>query len=167
MLNSSATKLSSLSVNYEFRKLTQDLIRKYLIKKGLKYLSVNSDDAAKAADKAGADFLGYFVVAAPPSGCGMEGLEKIADPKKPTAGQIDTFVSTFDECFTKAAVAAAAAAKADGKDLDTVSSAYNQKLQADIASFQKSLKGQISGWDRLLNMSSTSPSTSPRRTTSD
>ena len=146
LLNSSATKLSSVGVNYEFRKMTQERINKYLIKKGLNYLAVDSGSTAEAADKASVVFTTYFV-ADPASGCDAAAYKAIAASSGPVAERTRQFVSTFDDCFAKAAVAAADAAKKDGKDLDTVSADFNTALQADIASFQKSIKDQISGWD--------------------
>jgi hypothetical protein len=147
LINSSATKLSSLTVNYEFRKMTQDLIKKYLIKKNLKYLSVDSTAETVKANEAGNKIKADFEPGAPPSGCDVDGYNDIATSQGTDADRIGQFIRRFDGCFSEEVEAAAAAAKKKNNDLDADASAYNQALLADIASFQKKLKDQISGWD--------------------
>jgi hypothetical protein len=147
LLNSSATKLSSLSVNYEFRKMTQDRVKKYLAKKGLDFVSVDADELTTAANKASDKIKADFEPGAPPSGCDGDSYKRVATLKGSDADRINQFIRTFDDCFSQEVVAAVAAAKRKSKDLDADASDFNQALQADIASFQKKLKDQISGWD--------------------
>jgi hypothetical protein len=147
LLNSSATKLSSLGVNYEFRKMTQNRVKKYLAKKGLEFVSVDADELTTAANKASNQIKADFEPGAPPSGCNGDDYRQIAGLKGTDADRINQFIRTFDGCFSQEVVAAAAAAKKKSKDLDTDASDFNQALLADIASYQKKLKDQISGWD--------------------
>jgi hypothetical protein len=147
LLNSSATKLSSLTVNYEFRKMTQDRVKKYLIKNNLKYLSVDSTAETVKANQASNKIKADFEPAAPSSECDVDGYNDIATSQGTDADRIGQFIKRFDGCFSQEVEAAAAAAKKKNNDLDADSSAYNQALLADIASFQKKLKDQISGWD--------------------
>lgn len=148
LFNSSATKLSSLTVNYEFNnKLSQRYIAKYLEKNKLQHLFIPPDKGTSpAVDKARAVFASEFVVT-PPSGCDRSSYQAIVSSADSIQQRISTFVTTFDGCFNSEAEMASAAAKTAGNDIDTDWSAYNQALQADIASFQKSLKNQLSGWD--------------------
>lgn len=142
LLNSSATKLSSLTVNYEFRRLTQNRIKAYLVKKKLHYLSVPPDTFTKAVDDKRVIFQNDFN-AEPPSGCDADAFSKITESGTPVSQQITDFIRTFDSCFGQEADAAIK----KNPNLDADASAYNQALLADIASFQKNLNSQISGWD--------------------
>jgi hypothetical protein len=147
LLNSSATKLSSLSVNYEFRKMTQDRVNKYLARKGLQYVSVDSDALYKAANKASDKIKADFEPTPPPSGCDPDSYKQIETLKGTDQDRINQFIRTFDGCFTKIVIASASAAKKKNIDIDSDASEFNTALQADIASFQKQVEKQISSWD--------------------
>jgi len=138
LFNSSATKLSSLTVNYEFNnKLSQRYIQKYLEK-------IKPDaKLSPVADKARAVFVQDFASYNPASGCAAGSYETLASSSSPKDERLEQFIAKFDGCFD----AAVASANQAGSTLDANWTAYNQALEADIASFQKSLKNELSGWD--------------------
>jgi len=148
LFNSSATKLDSLTVSYEFvNKLTQKYVSKYLTKNKVQHLFIPPDTGTSpVVDKARATFASDFVLT-PTSECDARKYLTITSSKETAAQSISQFVDTFDSCFNTETETAVAAAKAGGKDIDADWAAYNKALQADIASFQKSLKNQLSGWD--------------------
>jgi len=146
LLNSSATKLSSLTVSYEFRKMTEDRINKYLIKNKMTHLFIQPDGkTSPAAHQASASFTKHFVQKTAP-GCDPTSYQAIASAGGEITPVVLQVVTKFDDCFKQDVDEATADPKVKG-DLDTDWSAYTLALQADIASFQKSIKDQISGWD--------------------
>jgi hypothetical protein len=145
LFNSSATKLSSLTVNYEFNnKLSQRYIQKYLEKNKLRNLFIKPDSKlSPVADKARAVFVQDFASYNPANGCAAGAYQALASSSSPKDEQLEQFIAKFDGCFD----AAVASANQPGSTLDGHWTAYNQALEADIASFQKSLKNELSGWD--------------------
>ena len=156
LLNSSATKLSSLTVNYEFNKLTQHSIDKYLEK-----YNSNHPDAKKThlfvqpdpktspvAHQASAIFTKDLVIQPDkiPADCNRASYTAIALEKGDPEAITKDAVNHFNSCFTQEVDAVTADPNVQNK-LDADWAAYNQALLADIASIQKSLKNQISGWD--------------------
>lgn len=148
LFNSSATKLNSMTVNYEINnKLTQRYIAKYLSRNKLQHLFIPPDSGTTpTVDKARAAFAADFVMT-PSSNCDAGSYLGIVSKPDGMDQRVLRFVTAFDDCFNSEAESAMAAAIAAGKDINADWSAYNQAMQADIASFQKSLKNQLSGWD--------------------
>jgi hypothetical protein len=158
--NSSVTKLSSITANYEFNdKLTQGYLAKFLKKHDLTHIVIQPDSStapalAKARYALQSDIQTQSVT--PPQGCGDSDIDqeardflaslksiKPADSAKPNPQLFDEFVTAFNSCFDQEV----STAIKGGKDVDNDTSAYFQALQGDITSFQSSLKEQLSGWD--------------------
>jgi hypothetical protein len=158
LFNSSATKLSSLTVNYEFNnKLTRRYLNHYLEKNpSLADIVVTPDPATSDAfTAAGIQLAVAYKDVNPPNGCDGNAYRALATSFKPTPtskslsspGDFASFVSMFNDCFNKATAVATANATTAGTTIDSLVSAYNQAFLADIATFQSNLKRQLSGWD--------------------
>jgi hypothetical protein len=148
-LNSSATKLSSLTVNYEFNNpLTKSKLAKY---KG-PTIAISSDSTlTKTMGEAENALVLDFAVAAlsPPAGCASTDYDNLkADFQKNPKGRPDPesfgpIVALFNRCFGQFATAAETGNTSIDAHLLTFTSAF----QADIADFQSRLKKKLSGWD--------------------
>ena len=145
LFNSSATKLSALTVNYEFNnKLTERYLTSYLKKHNLQHFYVPPDKTTSpAVDKARVGFTSHFASYQPAAECQAVAYLGLAQAAASEQDRIAQFIAKFNTCF------AAAAASLDKSDttLDKDWAAYTQAFQADLLTFQKSLQSQMPGWD--------------------
>ncbi|MGA2649405.1 MAG: hypothetical protein ABSF28_02725 [Terracidiphilus sp.] len=145
LFNSSATKLSTLTVNYEFNnKLTQRYLTNYLKKHNLQHLYVPPDKTTSpAVDKARAAFISHFSSYQPTAECQAQAYLGLAQATASAEDRIAQFIARFNGCFD---TAAGSLDKTDST-LDSDWAAYTQAFQADLMTFQKSLQSQMPGWD--------------------
>lgn len=145
LFNSSATKLSTITVNYEFNnKLTRGYLTNYLKKHNLQHVYVEPDKTTTpAVDKARVAFISHFSSYEPTTDCQAQAYLGVSQAATSAEDRIAQFISRFNGCFN---TAAASVEKSD-KTLDTDWEAYNQAFLADLMTFQKSLEKQMPGWD--------------------
>jgi hypothetical protein len=142
-VNSSATKLSSLTVNYDFNNhLSPNKIKKVttvVVPDATLLANLSASRSTLASDFSAAVFSSTCSDAKYASN---KATFQAAAASNPTAA-LGSFIGYFNACFDEIATAAEKANPKVSSDLQAFTTAF----QADIADFQSKLAKQVSSWD--------------------